>query len=394
MKLFNDGVRTYEGYREPQESIYAFLNRSARQEYAATRDLLERWFQDYPSAYHLDLCKRICSKLDRDHLGAFFELYGDALLRHQEFVSKPQQVVDKMKGNPIDFLVQSTDTPLFYLEATVAMDVETAPVSQRILMELWQRLDTLQEPNFRIKLYVEQESTRKLPVKHICSDIHDWLQKLDPDEISKSSTTLTDDKWPYYALDGWKIMFIAIPKPPVSRGKPGRTVLALSSPAQWRKQQNALRISLEDKKDKYGIFDLPYVIAVNVLAIDSLGCDVDEVFFGQEVALIERQTREITMTRSPLLSDRPFRENGFWLARSGPRNRQVSAVLLVDELLPWSIASKTPVLWHNPYAEKPLDPNLWQGPQMKIDMSESEPYWQARIGKEAQDIFHLHSESK
>jgi ubiquinone biosynthesis protein COQ9 len=34
------------------------------------------------------------------------------------------------------------------LEATVAMDVETAPVSQRILMELWQRLDMLQEPNF------------------------------------------------------------------------------------------------------------------------------------------------------------------------------------------------------------------------------------------------------
>ena len=391
MELFDDIVRTYEGFREPRESIYQFLNRSARPEYEATRNLLEKWFQDYPQPYSLDLSKRMYSKLDEDHLGAFFELYCYAWLRYQGFVVKPQRIVDVTKGNPIDFLVQSADTPLFYLEATVAMDVNTADVSQRILRELWNGLNTLQEPNFRIELSVERESTHSLPIKKMCSDIHDWLQMLDPDVVSEWKTTSTQDRWPYYDLDGWKIVFIAIPKPPGSRGKPGNTVFGQRSAVQWRKQHNSLQAALKEKKDRYGNFELPYVIAIDALAINSLDCDVEEVLFGQEVALFDKQSGEITITRSPLLPDRPTQENGFWFARRGPRNRHVSALLLVDELMPWSVVSKTPVLWHNPWAEKPLDPNIWQGPQMIPNMDTPEPYMQERTGKKGHEIFHLQS---
>ncbi len=55
MKLFDDNVRTYDGLREPRESIYQFLNRSARPEYEETRNLLEKWFQDYPEPYNMFL---------------------------------------------------------------------------------------------------------------------------------------------------------------------------------------------------------------------------------------------------------------------------------------------------------------------------------------------------
>ena len=81
-------------------------------------------------------------------------------------------------------------------------------------------------------------------------------------------------------------------------------------------------------------------------------------------------------------------ENGLWFARSGPRNRQVSAVLLVDELMPWAIAHKTPVLWHNPWAQKPLVLNLWQGPQMLPNMNSLPPRMQYRDGKQVYEIFH------
>ena len=85
-------------------------------------------------------------------------------------------------------------------------------------------------------------------------------------------------------------------------------------------------------------------------------------------------------------------ENGFWRTRKRARNRQVSAVLLIEELMPWSVARKTPMLWHNPWAERPLDPNIWQGPQMIPNMDVPEPYMQERFGKKGHEIFHMQTD--
>jgi hypothetical protein len=57
--------------------------------------------------------------------------------------------------------------------------------------------------------------------------------------------------------------------------------------------------------------------------------------------------------------------------------------------MPWAIAHKTPILWHNPWAEKPLNPDLWQGPKMIPDMSATHPQMQYREGKKAFEILHL-----
>jgi hypothetical protein len=392
VQLFDNKVRTDQASIKPNESIYTFLNRSARTEYAATRQLLETWFLDYPAdpeQPRKSLRGRFRSKEEDVHIPAFFELYCHTLLKKQGFLVYPEQVVDETVGRPIDFLVQSPDTSHFYLEATVAMDVKTAPVSQRILRQLWNGLNNLQEPNFRIELHVKQESTQNLPINKMCSDIHDWLQELDPDEVSRWRETSAHDRWPFYKLDGWEIVFIAVPKPLASRGKPGNTVLGQFS-LRWSKLQNSLQAALKEKEDRYGKFDLPYVIAVDVLAIDSLGCDIEEVLFGKEVFLFDKQSEEMTATRSPQLPDRPSEENGLWVGRGGSRNEHVSAILLVDELMPWSVARQKPILWHNPWAAKPLKPDIWQGPQKIFDPSSLQ--MQSREGKEVWEIMHLHQD--
>jgi len=391
MKLFDDGVRTYEGLREPRESIYQFLNRSARPEYEATRNFLEKCFQDYPEPYKLNLSKEFRSKPDKQHLGAFFELYCYSLLRVQGFDIKPQHVVDNMKGNPVDFLIKSADTPLFYLEATVAADSDKASISQKILWQLHDALSTINEPNFLIEINVELESTHILPIKKMRSDLQGWLQKLDSNENIRKRTALGHDDLPhcYYEHNGWKIVFYAIPRPLDRQGQANKTVVYQLSEARKVEAENSLRDAVETKAKKYGNFELPYVIAVDVLATDSFGTDIGEILFGKEVILFDRQSEDFSLTRSPLLPDRPSEENGFWRARKRARNRQVSAVLLVDELMPWSVTRKTPVLWHNPWAEKPLDSNIWQGPQMIPNMDVPEPYMQERAGKKGHEIFHL-----
>jgi hypothetical protein len=51
MSLFDDGESSYTGYRAPQESNFAFLNRSALPKFRRTCLLLESWLHDYPAAH-------------------------------------------------------------------------------------------------------------------------------------------------------------------------------------------------------------------------------------------------------------------------------------------------------------------------------------------------------
>lgn len=393
MNLFDVCERTYTGYKLPNESSYAFLNRSALLKFDRTRELLENWFQGFPASHQVELGTGFRSDRDTQHLGAFFELYCYTLLRQQDFTVNVQHVVDSMVNRPVDFLVQTCEVPIFYLEATVATDATAALANQRKIWELVDTLNALNEPFFHISLEVEEESSQNLSLSQIRSGVHVWLQTLIPDEVAVLRENLEYANHPHWKWErnGWSLTFFAIPKSPENRGMLGETVLYHTWDAQRASAQNALRNALESKASRYGSLRLPYIIAVDVLALDSLGTNIGETLFGKEVALWDTLTDEITLTRAPLLPDRPRIENGLWFARRGPRNQQISAVLLANELMPWSIASKTPVLWHNPYAEKPINPNLWQGPQMIPDMDASPPQMQYRNGKEAYEMFHLSS---
>jgi len=75
MKLFDEIQRnSYESamYAEPD---FIYLNRSARDEFARIRDLLEDWFGHYPIPNQQELRSNFRSDIDHQHQGAFFELF-------------------------------------------------------------------------------------------------------------------------------------------------------------------------------------------------------------------------------------------------------------------------------------------------------------------------------
>jgi hypothetical protein len=374
VQLFEEFQRNDMEYRKPNERIYSFLNRSGHSEYEQTRRVLESWFGDIPEAYQKALRTSFCAG-DRQHLGAFFEIYCHALLKKQGFLVDLQQVVDQTYGNPIDFLVRAEDLPLFYLEATVASDSDKSFTSHEQVNQLWKALNDLKGSSFQIILEIHHEASH-LPFRKICNEIHQWLSTLDPNEASRTKDLLGPDSRPRcsWKQDGWHIDFIAIPRPLEERNQEDETVLyTFSSHGKWSETQNSLSRKLDEKAKKYGTLQLPYIIAVDVLALDSMGRDLNEVFFGQDLMLIDPDSGAMTQTRSTFHPGRPSRENGFWIGQGGRlRNQQVSAVLLVDELMPWSFARKTPLLWHNPWAEKPLNFDIWPGPQMLLNEEKSE----------------------
>jgi len=279
-------------------------------------------------------------------------------------------------------LAQTSDIPLFYLEATVASDSDNSLKSQGQLSLLWEALNDLKEPFFQIILEIHRESNY-LRIPKICKEIHQWLLTLNPDEVSQKEGLPDRDMRPYYSWmhDGWHIDFIAISRPPEERNQGGETVFySFSSYEKWNETQNSLSRKLDEKAKKYGVLQLPYIIAVDILALNSIGRDLNEVFFGQDIVLIDPESGATMQTRSPFHPKRPSREDGFWIGQGRRlRNKQVSAVLLIDELMPWSFTRKTSLLWHNPWAEKPLNLEVWQGPQMVLDENRSQ--WLRHEGK-------------
>ncbi len=74
MHLFDDLQRTYEGFRQPRESMYAFLNCSARPEYERTRYVLEQWFLGYPEQHRHALKRTFVQEEKRRTWGLFLSL--------------------------------------------------------------------------------------------------------------------------------------------------------------------------------------------------------------------------------------------------------------------------------------------------------------------------------
>ena len=73
----------------------------------------------------------------------------------------------------------------------------------------------------------------------------------------------------------------------------------------------------------------------------------------------------------------------------GLQNKGVSAILIIHDLMPWTIAKKSPVLWHNPWARIKFDPNLWKGPQKLPNFANQR--MEFIKGKQACEIFKLDS---
>jgi hypothetical protein len=82
----SDGVRLFDrlpGSEQPyrhSEPCYEYLARCSSIEARRIRDLLETWFEDYPTELKPDLRARFRSRRDDQHRAAAFEFYLFALL--------------------------------------------------------------------------------------------------------------------------------------------------------------------------------------------------------------------------------------------------------------------------------------------------------------------------
>lgn len=330
--LFDPTIPRTPGKRKQAETSYQFLNRSADPTFEQTSHLLEAWFQAYPTEdnQHLALRERLKSDTT-DHSAAFFELYCHALLRAQNMAVTIEPPLTGGKNTFIDFLAVAPDRRRFRLEATVVCDPddETATRSNRFMLS--ENLNKIPSPAFRFSLNVLEGSRKPPKTKEIQQDVRKWLATLDPADVAANPSGL--HLFWYGRYEGWEISLH--PHVRTDQDRNAENVIGPHS-GGWAPDTNRVRQKLEAKASHYGKLDLPFIIAVDV----------------QALLEIARNSGLNTLSESPEDS------KSFWA-----RHPKVSAVLLVNELFPWSCARREPLLVHNARATCRLDTDLWKGPQ-------------------------------
>lgn len=353
MQLFDEVARFDPSPASLVESRFEFLNRVSAPYWATVRSELEGWFARFPANEKKDIRERFRERDRGQSIGAFWELYLHELFSRLGYSLTHHPCVEGVAATP-DFLVSRQDGASFYLEAAVvneSKEEESAANRRDRIVELLNRTTSL---DFVLWLEALHEGQTDPPVGPLRRELSLWLSNLNADALPTSPDMQTFDQLPRFRWkkDGWRLVFVAIPKTPAARGRQPDRVIASWGPAEGRNVDDHLfiRAKLIDKAKKYGVLDRPYVIAI-------LSTRTTTKFheFARALYSVAWEHPDLLLQEKGLLSSLwKGHRSGFWLTSSGPARSGVSAVLAATHLDPWSVCRAAPELWINPWPRFPL----------------------------------------
>jgi hypothetical protein len=344
--LFDDFERTDASPGRYDENRYAFLNRVAQPYWQRIREELERWYKDFPDDQrNFDLCKRFRRTEPNQHFGAWWELYLHQLFRRLGF---DVEVDPPVPGGKPDFRL-TCESDSFLLEATTSfsgiVDEERQPTREAAILAA---VDHATNPNFTVRLEVEQVGHDQPKVREITEPLEQWLSGLDPDDVLGES--IFDAPQKPLEVRGWKLLFTAFALSPEGRGQPDHRLLGMGpGMAGYVNDREQLVSTLIGKRKKYRPEE-PFVVAVLLMSSGTVDHeDIESALLGPVVYPV--------LPESGL--GQPFRQrDGFWIRGNRPIATRVSAVLTGNNLVPENVTRTWPRLWPNPWAVRPVSTDL------------------------------------
>lgn len=329
------------------ESHFEFLNRVATPYWQRVRDLLESWFAQYPPDDQPDLARRFRSKLDDQHLPAFWELYlHEALSRDgwQVAVHPPLPVTPRRP----DFLAMREDESLL-VEATAIVRQLLSEQQHRLLQTVLKVVDAMETQSFSLGVDHLEVGNAAPSTRQLRRDLQSWLDALDHAvelealQSRNAATRCPEFRW--MPAPGWHLLFRAFPLTDGASSRPGFRAIGMSGPgrAHFVDHDGPLRDKLIEKLQGLKNVQHPLVLAVLDMSEYPLyPTECDRTLYGKTVGVVDPLTlRETHAFRAA---------DGFWSSGSTSA-RDVSGVLVCSRLRPWSICGRegaTPVLWLNP----------------------------------------------
>jgi hypothetical protein len=347
--LFDTLARTDRDAKRHAESSFIYMNRSADPQVINIRKTLDDWYAEYPAGAKKHLVGRFRSDDDLHHLGALTELAVYHLIVKSGATINLEPADAGCAPYTPDFQVTEAAAPAYFVETTATDDTSFAARKDDAWKNVvYDAINDLECPDFFLGMEVSDSTKAQPSSKAIKKFLIEKIKSVTYDGLMRQAEMSGMDSMPRweYAEQDWSITFFPIPKKPQFRSTPGvRPIGMMMDEVYTVNSHVSLREELDGKAKKY-----KGVVGPLILAVNQFGKVVDQrvevqALLGDEVISFSLNSKETSFSR---------KLNGFWLGPSGPRNRHVSAVLLLRRMTAYSMPTTETQLYLNPWAEKPL----------------------------------------
>jgi hypothetical protein len=216
---------------------------------------------------------------------------------------------------------------------------------------------------FSLDLQVERIGEAAAPAREICADIQARLSHLDPDHADPDDN---EASWTWTNGD-WILELTAHPLAEQHRRDGGR-VIGTHGRGIHVLQDVDPTAALMKKVDDYGRTRLarPFLVGIDITGFPD-DQDIMNSLYGKQVLM------------SPTAGGQPAwrrASHGIWRGEQGWIRPHLSAILTVDDLQPWKVASLVPTLWHHPAATHPTENPFTIARDARLNASGDEVLWQ------------------
>jgi hypothetical protein len=353
--LFEDKERDDPAPKRAAENSFQFIDRVDDPAFARVRELFNAWVTRFASLQGdkatNDLLGRFRSKPDDQFYSAFWELYLHEVHVRLGFTVRVHPESDR--GTRPDFSLLR-DGRSFYLEAVMPTPSSGEPQQPGNVQTVMEYIDSARHPDFFLALRFiapNRDTPRKREVVHA---VEGWLSSLNWDEWWRGGLC-PEIAYPEAEVPvrGWLLGLRALPRSPERRGGALSRMIGMYPTTTGFPDSvaEAIKPTLDEKANKYGDLDAPYVVAVWTMSAMASEDTAAQALFGIEMPL------EAGSHRTGLPS--PAQRDALWSPARQHRGR-ASAVLAATS---WdfnysSVARVWPRLWANPGATRALDQQL------------------------------------
>lgn len=346
LKLFAQTTTDLEGPSNHNDDPFRYYEKSSRKDIRLIRELLNRWFSNYPKEHQRELKASFKKHFD----DSFYELFLHQLFRDLGYKVEIHPKLSNSDKRP-DFLIKKGNQEI-YVEAKITSGKSNKQKAfVRMRDQFYDNLNKIRTSKFYIQIESLEFKTGNQPsTSSLIHSIEEELHKYDPEVLIQEVEKYGFHKLPNFQIenDDIKLNLRFLPKKRSARKEFQRPIGVFPFSTHWGGGEQNLKEAIELKAKKFMNLDKPLLICINSLdekTTDKM--DVDFSIWGSK----SLAGKKIFENKQDLISN--F-EQSIFIKNGNPRLEYLNGIL-VTQIYPSNIPHARYYLYKNPFSSKTLD---------------------------------------